>query len=164
MNFPDETALMIACARATVDHNSIGKIQQLVADGLDWDAFIAVCIRHKVLPLVYQNLVEHCPDTFPVELKSQHVKNYIIENFINSLALVEQLVRILELFKKSEIKAVPFKGPVLAERLYGDFSLRRYVDLDIFISRNDAEKAVDILLKNGFVSEDGNLPEGSGEE
>ncbi len=82
MNFSPETRLMIASAKAAVDHKSVGEIEQLVADGLDWDAFIAACIRHKVLPLVYHNLVEHCPDTFPVELKSQLVKNYIIENFI----------------------------------------------------------------------------------
>ena len=151
---------MTACARASVDHNFREKIQQLVASGFDWDTFIAACIRHKVFPLVYQNLVKYCPDTFPVELKSQLVKNYIIENLVNSLALVEQLFRILELLKKSGIKAVPFKGPVLAERLYCDFSLRCYVDLDIFISINDAEKAVDILLEKGFVAEDDNLPEG----
>ncbi len=108
-------------------------------------------LQAQGLSLVYRNLAEHCPDIFPEELKSQFVKNYIIVNLINSLALVEQLLRILELFKNSGIKAVPFKGPVLAKRLYGDISLRCYVDLDIFISGNDAEKAVDILLANGFV-------------
>ena len=49
---------------------------------------------------------------------------------------------------------------MLASRLFGDTSLRRYTDLDILIAGNDAEKAVDVLLDNGFASENGDLPEG----
>ena len=160
MNYSPEKALMIACARVMVDSRSLGKIQQLASAGLDWEEFVRQCIKHKVLPLVFDNLVEYCPESIPAELKARLEHQYILPNGLRNLELVEQLVRILELLKKNDIMAVPFKGPVLAKRLFGDASLRRYTDLDIFIAGNDAERAVDVLLNNGFVSEDGDLPEG----
>ncbi|MCP3888068.1 MAG: nucleotidyltransferase family protein, partial [Desulfobulbaceae bacterium] len=58
--------------------------------------------------------------------------------------------------------AVPFKGPVLAENVFGDVTLRRYLDLDILISKNDAAKAVELLLDNGFIPEEETFPTGVG--
>ena len=53
---------------------------------------------------------------------------------------------------------------MLAENVFGDVSLRRYLDLDIFISKKDVLKAVDVLMDNGFVPGEGILPEGRGKK
>lgn len=160
MYFSNEIELMIACARVEVDPQGLEKIQQLTSQVIDWDKLVKECIRHKVLPLVFQNLTLICRDSFPENLKKQLEDGYIFENSLHNFSLVEQLFSVLELLKKNSIMAVPFKGPVLAQSLFGDFTLRRYLDLDIFISRKDAEKSVDILLSKGFIPERGSLPQG----
>jgi len=160
MKFSNEIKLMIACARVQVDPETGEKIGLLSRNKIDWDTFVKICIRHKVLPLVFQNLVLFCKDSFPEKLKTELENRYIFENSLHNFSLVEQLFFILDLLKKNEITAVPFKGPVLAENVFGDVGLRRYLDLDIFISKKDVLKAVDILMDKGFVPEEGNLPEG----
>jgi len=64
--------------------------------------------------------------------------------------LVAQLLKILDLFAGRGIVAVPFKGPALAQDLYGDLSTRRFDDLDILVAPQDVLRARDLLLANGF--------------
>jgi len=45
---------------------------------------------------------------------------------------------------------VPFKGPALAVRLYGDLSLRGFGDLDIMICERDVVRARHLLIDRGY--------------
>jgi hypothetical protein len=62
----------------------------------------------------------------------------------------EELVRILPLFEEQGIPAVPYKGPTLAQRLYGDLSLREFGDLDIMILERDVPRAQDLMRRHGY--------------
>jgi len=164
MKLSNEIELMIACARVCVDQETEKKIQLLARDKIDWDKFVSMSTRHKVLPLIFQNLTLICKDSFPENLKIRLENTYIFENAVQNFSMIEQLFFILELLKKNEITAVPFKGPVLAQNVFGDVTLRRYLDLDIFISKKDAVKAVDVLMQKGFMPEKGTLPGGKGKK
>jgi len=61
-----------------------------------------------------------------------------LTNAARNVFLTNKLFEILNLFKKNDILALPFKGPVLAESVYGDLSLRQFVDLDILVHNHDA--------------------------
>lgn len=61
-----------------------------------------------------------------------------------------KLIKILKLFEKNGIPAIPYKGPVLAEILYGSPSLRQFGDLDVVVHERDVLKAKDILISFGF--------------
>ncbi len=162
MDLTAENRLLVACARVLVDQETEERICWLAREKIDWDVLVASCIRHKVLPLVFQNLTLIGKDFFPEKLAVQLQNSYIFENSLHNWSLVEQLFFILDVLKKNEITAVPFKGPVLAENVFGDVTLRRYLDLDIFISRRDVAKSVEVLMANGFVPAQGALPEGQG--
>jgi hypothetical protein len=45
-----------------------------------------------------------------------------------------------------------FKGPVLAEQVYGDLSLREFMDLDLFVREQDVRKAEQILTAGGYTT------------
>jgi Uncharacterised nucleotidyltransferase len=45
---------------------------------------------------------------------------------------------------------VPYKGPALAQRLYGDLSLREFGDLDIMILERDVPRAQDLIRRLGY--------------
>ena len=45
---------------------------------------------------------------------------------------------------------MPYKGPTLAQRLYGDLSLREFGDLDIMILERDVPKAHDLIRNLGY--------------
>ena len=68
----------------------------------------------------------------------------------SALLFTGELLRLLDLFDRCSIAALPFKGPVLADMLYGDITARDYCDLDILLRKQDIGKAVATLLAAGY--------------
>ena len=64
-----------------------------------------------------------------------------------------ELLRILALFERSGIGAVPFKGPVFAERFYGNHAARPAGDLDILVPHAQVIQAKELLFTQGYVPE-----------
>ena len=56
----------------------------------------------------------------------------------------------LNALAERSIVAVPFKGPLLAEMVFGDFSLRSPGDLDLLVRRHDVEAVCDVLESRGY--------------
>jgi hypothetical protein len=71
----------------------------------------------------------------------------------SALLFTGELLRLLDLFDRHTIRALPFKGPVLADMLYGDITARNYCDLDILIGKPDIRKAVAALLAAGYTTD-----------
>lgn len=71
----------------------------------------------------------------------------------SSLLFTGELLRLLDLFDRHSIRALPFKGPVLADMLYGDITARDYCDLDILVSKQDISKAIAALLEAGYTTD-----------
>lgn len=76
-------------------------------------------------------------------------------NAFRAAILTEELARVLKLFAKGGIPAIPLKGPALAQALYGDPSLRTSVDLDILVPRSMVQRAFNLLRADGYKSEFG---------
>src|SRR5262245_63923825 len=49
------------------------------------------------------------------------------------------------------VLVVPFKGPALATRLYGNVALRPSVDLDFLVRKTDVQRGADVLSRAGFL-------------
>lgn len=62
-----------------------------------------------------------------------------------------QLLRLLDVLETRGIEALPIKGPAWAERLYGDVTLRNWVDLDLIVRYDDAAAARAALLEQSFL-------------
>jgi hypothetical protein len=62
-----------------------------------------------------------------------------------------QLLRLLEALEARGIETLPIKGPAWAERLYGDVTLRNWVDLDLIVRYDDAAAAHEALLELGLL-------------
>ncbi len=75
----------------------------------------------------------------------------------SSLLFASELLRLLDLFDRHGIAAVPFKGPVLADFLYGDIAAREYCDLDLLLQPRDIAPAIALLLDAGYTTD---LPAG----
>ncbi|MGH9493108.1 MAG: nucleotidyltransferase domain-containing protein, partial [Terriglobales bacterium] len=59
-------------------------------------------------------------------------------------------VRVLSLLGERGIRAIPYKGPVLASLLYGNLAQREYVDLDLLVSPARVADGKDALLAAGY--------------
>ncbi|MGO4884740.1 MAG: nucleotidyltransferase family protein [Bryobacteraceae bacterium] len=78
----------------------------------------------------------------------------------SALLFTGELLRLLDLFDSHHIAALPFKGPVLADMLYGDIAARDYCDLDILVPKPDTSRVINVLLDAGYTAD---LPTDSGQ-
>ena len=80
----------------------------------------------------------------------QQLKDHYMKNAVHSLFLAGTLIKLLQLLKQNDIFAVPFKGPVLSETIFGDTALRSYGDLDILVNQHSMYKAAHLLAEHGY--------------
>jgi hypothetical protein len=127
----------------------VARLKTLLQKDLDWNYLIRKGNWHGLLPLLYWNLRGQNFQAVPAELWSK-LEAHFHWNTKRCLFLTGELFKILDLFSKHDIKACPFKGPVLTASLYGNIGLRSFGDLDILVPRQDIHKAVDLLTSMGY--------------
>jgi hypothetical protein len=113
-----------------------------------WSEFLRLAEHHGVLPLAARNLVDHTRG-LPPEVERALRSSYEA-NLRRSLWLTAELARIMQHFQRAQLRAVPYKGPVLAQLLYRDLGLRTFSDLDFLISPTDFERAKQALSEIGY--------------
>ncbi len=148
-NFSPEIELLLCCARVLIDTETASRIKSLAQKDIDWDYLVQISISHRVMPLLYKSLKTTCASNVPGNTLNQ-LRKYYFDNTARNLFLSGLLIKILALLKENKILAVPFKGPVLAESLYGDIALRQFEDLDILVDKHNVLKTRDRLAEMGY--------------
>ncbi|HEX2832684.1 MAG TPA: nucleotidyltransferase family protein [Thermoanaerobaculia bacterium] len=144
-----EYQMLLACARSRMDDRHARIIQELARGALDWKALLALARRHSLFPMLYRQLAAVAPRAVPPE-SLDRLKELYQGNAARNLFLLGELERVFRSLAEAGILAMPYKGPALAIAGYGDLSLRRFVDLDIIVQRNDVERAIATLTHLGY--------------
>lgn len=140
--------LLCACASTHPAPEQAARIANWSYSGFDWTGFLQLAEHHGVLALVASNLAQHSPDV-PADIE-QSLRSTYAENLRRNLWFAAELTRILEHFEKRHVRAIPYKGPVLAQSAYGDLGLRSFSDLDLLISPGDFVPAKRALGEIGY--------------
>lgn len=127
---PIEVQVLVACARKVMDAAQRSRFTELVAQPLDWNFLLKLANENGLLPLLHKHLTEAAAGGIHADVLTQ-ISQANREGALRSLLLTAELLRILDAFRQPGIRAIPYKGPVLAERAYGNPSLRQFEDLDI---------------------------------
>jgi hypothetical protein len=156
-----EFDLLVACCAHSSSHDSSDddsshkqhahRIRQILSRPLDWDRMLGLVDHHRVVPQVYGEL-----SVFSHLVPAKHfdaLRSRYQDNARKALWFTGELVRILGHLESAGIKALPYKGPVLAETLYGEVTQRQFGDLDILILPADVPKAKATLLGLGYPCE-----------
>jgi hypothetical protein len=147
-----EVELLLSCARTRISEEMSRRIREVAQKEIDWVQFVRLVLRHDTLPLTYWNLQRICPDLVPRGVLDPLRARYEA-GVAESRLLAEELVGILGVLDSQGIPAVPYKGPPLAVRLYGDLSLRGFGDLDILVCEREVLRARRLLLDRGYAPE-----------
>jgi hypothetical protein len=150
VNDRPEHQVLTCFSRTVLDPGKTEKVRSILRNGTDWEYLLRVAARHGVMALIYRNLQAACPDTVPEAAMAQFRK-YFLANAGRNIFRTEKLREILHAFKANGVRAIPYKGPVLAESVYGDTSLRAFDDLDILVRREDVHKAKELLISTGYI-------------
>jgi hypothetical protein len=125
------------------------EIRSLQDGSIDWDKFIQLAYQHRIYPIVASRIKSRTDIEFPTKVIKQLNQMYIHNTYkmLRLTASMEQLCKDLE---SHGVNALVLKGPVLAEALYGDFSLRTSKDIDLLVSGQDMDQAESIILQQGY--------------
>ncbi len=116
--------------------------------GFGWDQFLDLAERHGILPMAARILLEHASG-IPTEIELR-LRSAYESNLQRSLWFAAELARIARHFDCRQLRVIPYKGPVLAQSLYGDLGMRSFSDLDFLISPTDFEASKQALAEIGY--------------
>lgn len=134
---------------ATARASSEGQTSNTRAAGLDWDRLLSLAVRHQTALLLYHNLQATSFAGVPPATAGELRRLFLAQSRQN-LALTARLLDLLDQFATVGIRALPYKGPVLAQRLYGSVTLRPFGDLDLLLPRDQVWRARDVLTAAGY--------------
>lgn len=144
-----EVDLLLCCARTQITPEISNRIRVLVENGIDWIALIQLAMRHDVMPLLYRSLEQVGPNSVPEGVLGPLRTRYD-KWATQARRRTEELARVLQFMAEHGVIAVPYKGPALAQELYGDLSLREFGDLDIMVFERDVPIAQDWIQHCGY--------------
>jgi len=144
-----ELQLLLACARAQLSPAAACEIGSAASQPLDWLKAIDLASGHRLGQVLSCQVQKHATATVP-----ETIHLCLIEQFrahtIRNFELTRELLDILSLLEKRGVGALAFKGPVLSQQLYGDLSLREFLDLDILVAPTHASTVIALLSAKGF--------------
>jgi hypothetical protein len=158
-----EQALLLRAARTSLNAPDAAGIRAVLREPLDWARLVSAAERHGILPLLCTNLKAHAAELVPAQWL-EFLDERFRENHRNAIYVSGILVKVLALFESNGIAALPYKGPVLAQELYGNLALRPFGDLDILLRHRDVPKAASVLAGHGFMAEEGSALKAAGAE
>src|SRR5271167_1612095 len=140
-----EFDLLVACCSDSSGHDCADRI---LARPLDWERMLRLVDHHRVVPQVYSQLsaFSHLIPAQQLDALRLRYQN----NARKTLWFTGELARIVRHLEALGIKALPYKGPALAETLYGEVTQRQFGDLDVLILPADVLKAKAALLDLGY--------------
>jgi hypothetical protein len=144
-----EIELILLCSRSEINPQIATRVRELIQTGIDWDRLVEKANSWGILPLLSRGLQTIGTHIIP-EDKWNHIQALNFATLHRSLLLTRELISLLDNFAFHDIPAIPYKGPVLAQSLYGNLALRPFLDLDIITRKNDVHRARDIILSRGY--------------
>ncbi len=114
-----------------------------------WKRVMELALQHGVYPILCYHLLRLQPEGVPDETL-WYLRAITRHNERRCQAFIEELCRMLGRFHEHGVRAVPYKGVVLAQELYGDPSLKVVGDIDLIIPKAEVIPAVRLLKELGY--------------
>jgi hypothetical protein len=111
---------------------------------------LKLAVRNGLSPLLCFHLNQICAASVPAGAMN-FLRDHFHKNSAFSVVLTAELTGLLRTFSENGISAVPYKGPAIASRLYGNLTVRQCGDLDILVREADVWKASELIIGRGFV-------------
>ena len=140
--------MILACCREDSSGFCSARIQQILRHHIDWERLLQLAQHHGLVPLLYRRLsaaVEISRSASLEELRQQDKLNTH-----QTLWLTLELLSVHRHLAARGLEILPYKGPVLAEILYGNVALRQFSDLDLLVRSHDLPRIKAALAELGY--------------
>ena len=144
-----EDRCVLFLARGTSTPTLEVRARALLAEPLAWPTVLAQAHRHAVTPLLGRSLARLGWPGVPGHVRAE-LELGDRRNAARNALLARELGELLARCRERGVPAIPLKGVTLAERLYGDPSLRECHDIDVLVPTDAIPKAWELLAAAGY--------------
>jgi hypothetical protein len=131
------------------DPESSARVQHILhSSGLDWDRLLQLAQHHGVVPRLYRRLSTAMGATHSAGLAALRQQDKL--NTHRTLWLTVELLNIYKHLTARGLEVLPYKGPALAESLYGNVAMRQFSDLDLLARERDLMEIRSALAELGY--------------
>jgi len=148
--FDTEWSILLAACSATPPEQKRNRLLPLLAQPVRWQPLFALADHHRVQSLLGQAL-SRLDDAVPCDAM-QVIGQNCQANLRKALLLSRELISIVDHLAALGIEVMPYKGPALAELLYGDIALRQAGDIDLLIRSQDLARVRDAVRELGYTA------------
>jgi hypothetical protein len=141
------SVLLAACSILPSDQKLL-RLRSALTSFVQWEHLFALAEQHGVQPLLYEAL-QQVRDAMPAEQVGELERSHQT-NLQKVLLLSRELIRIVHRLHESDLDVMPYKGPALAEFLYGDIALRQAGDIDLLVRPEELTRVRSALAKLGY--------------
>lgn len=117
---------------------------------LDWPTLVQSAEYHGVLPIVCERVLESTVASSLAPEVGSDLRRRFQANLVRALPLESEVIRVVEEFERTGVPIIPYKGPVMAEHLWGNSALRVCDDLDFLVEKRNVERAGELLGRLGY--------------
>jgi len=143
-----EFEFLVLLSRPGITELESARVRDLLGRPLDWQLFLVLAQRHRVLPLVSRNLCGFA-ERIPPDVAAA-IRSAALEIANSNLHAVRTLLELVATAQSVDIRAIPYKGPTLALEAYGDIALRSFVDIDVLIAKKDLSRLRRELVRKEY--------------
>ena len=147
-SLPPALRLLLTHLRATLGES---RSSLLPTPPVEWEPWLELVRVHYVGAYLCQRLPADVRSTLPEPMQVA-LRSLARNNAERSLVRSSELRRLTELFALNGVHVISFKGPLLAQRLYGNVGERHAGDLDLLVSAEQIERADRLLRAEGYVN------------
>lgn len=140
--------LLIELARSS-DASQCAEIVERAGPDVGWNEFSNICFQHGMYSHVWRMIENQSADIVPEAVTCWHRKLERRTGLQHEL-LIDELVGMVAALNRAGIDALPFKGPQLAQSLYGDPLARPYNDIDLLVAPAEHAAAIRVLVEQGY--------------
>ena len=148
-----ELQVLIRAGEAALDKTKKPLLDEWLKEKtFDWEKVYQLAGVHQIRPLLLRGVAGLQNADIPPTIL-QKLKADCFRISARSLANTNEMLRLLEIYKQHDILAVPYKGAYLANQYYGDFGLREFSDIDLFVKEEDIDRIKEVMVKEGYESQ-----------
>lgn len=149
----NELQVLIRAGEAALDKTKKPLLDEWLKEKTcDWEKVYQLACVHQIRPLLLRGVSRLQNADIPANIL-QKLKADCFQISARSLANTNEMLRLLEIYKQQGILAVPYKGAYLANQYYGDFGLREFSDIDLFVNEEDIDRIKIVMNREGYKTE-----------
>lgn len=146
-----EEALVLLLSRLDFDEATKVRIFHLIKNGVDWYEFLNICVKKKLICMVYSSLIHLQLIQLLPMIIINNMQYHYEQNLEQNQKFLQVATDIMSHFKKQKILIIPVKGLRFLKTIYNkEPAVRILNDIDFITSANNQLNIHEFMKNSGY--------------